>query len=226
MKKVLITGCSRGLGLAMAKRFSLESWQVAGCSRRNDDLDPLRKEMGSPHIFRSADVADEQSVYRFSQVILEEMGTPDLLLNNAAIINQNAPLWKVPSDEFSQLIDINIKGVANIVRHIVPSMIEAGSGVVVNFSSYWGRSTSSEVAPYCASKWAIEGLSQALAQELPHGMAAVALNPGIINTSMLQTCFGSSAASYPKAEEWANLAVPFLSGLGPKNNGESLTVPS
>ena len=52
------------------------------------------------HTFRSADVADEQSVYRFSQVILEEMGTPDLLLNNAAIINQNAPLWKVPSDEF------------------------------------------------------------------------------------------------------------------------------
>ena len=226
MKKVLITGCSRGLGLAMAKRFSLESWQVAGCSRRNDDLDPLRKEMGSPHIFIPADVADEDSVHGFCQAILEEMGPPDLLLNNAAIINQNAPLWEVPSDEFSELIDINIKGVANIVRHIVPSMIEAGSGVVVNFSSYWGRSTSSEVAPYCASKWAIEGLSQALAQELPHGMAALALNPGIINTSMLQACFGSSAASYPKAEEWADLAVPFLSELGPKNNGESLTVPS
>ena len=123
------------------------------------------------------------------------MGPPDLLLNNAAIINQNAPLWKVPSDEFSQLIDINIKGVANIVRHIIPSMIEAGSGVVVNFSSYWGRSTSSEVAPYCASKWAIEGLSQALAQELPHGMAAVALNPGIINTSCYKPAL--DAAQHP-----------------------------
>ena len=66
------------------------------------------------------------------------------------------------------------------------------------------------------NKWAIEGLSQALAQELPHGMAAVALNPGIINTSMLQTCFGRSAASYPKAEEWAKVRRPFSFGLGLK----------
>ena len=108
----------------------------------------------------------------------------------------------------------------------VPAMVAAGRGVVANFSSYWGRSTSPEVAPYCASKWAMEGLSQALAQELPPGMAAVALNPGIINTEMLQSCFGSGAASYPTAEHWAALAVPFLAGLGPSDNGESLTVPS
>ena len=75
--------------------------------------------------------------------------------------------------------------------------------MIVNFSSGWGRSTSAEVAPYCATKWAIEGLSQALAQELPKGMACVALNPGIIDTEMLRSCFGESAASYPDAAEWA-----------------------
>ena len=73
----------------------------------------------------------------------------------------------------------------------------ASSGVIVNFSSGWGRSTDAEVAPYCATKWAIEGLTQAFAQELPSGMAAVALNPGIINTDMLQSCFGGSASGYP-----------------------------
>jgi NAD(P)-dependent dehydrogenase (short-subunit alcohol dehydrogenase family) len=96
--------------------------------------------------------------------------------------------------------------------------------VIVNFSSGWGRSTGAEVAPYCATKWAIEGLTQALAQELPAGMAAIPLNPGIINTDMLQSCFGSSAAVYPTAREWAKRAVPFLLGLGPKHNGQSLTV--
>ena len=81
------------------------------------------------------------------------------------------------------------------------------------------------MAPYCASKWAIEGLTKALAQELPAGMAAVPLNPGIINTAMLQICFGESAANYPQAEEWAGRAGPFILQLGPKDNGQSVSVP-
>jgi NAD(P)-dependent dehydrogenase (short-subunit alcohol dehydrogenase family) len=96
--------------------------------------------------------------------------------------------------------------------------------VIVNFSSGWGRSTDAEVAPYCATKWAIEGLTQALAQELPEGMAAVPLNPGIIDTDMLRSCFGASASSYPNPAEWAKRAVPFLLKLGPKDNGRQLTV--
>ena len=71
---------------------------------------------------------------------------------------------KVSEEEFSRLIDINIKGVASMIRLLVPAMIERGRGVIVNFSSGWGRSTSPEVAPYCASKWAIEGLSMAMGE--------------------------------------------------------------
>jgi NAD(P)-dependent dehydrogenase (short-subunit alcohol dehydrogenase family) len=97
--------------------------------------------------------------------------------------------------------------------------------MVVNFSSGWGRSTDAEVAPYCATKWAIEGLTRALAQELPAGMAAVPLNPGIINTEMLRNCFGGSASSYPSPEEWAKRAVPFLLSLGGQHNGQPLTAP-
>ena len=81
------------------------------------------------------------------------------------------------------------------------------------------------MAPYCATKWAIEGLTQAFAQELPSGMAAVALNPGIINTDMLQSCFGGSASGYPSSAEWAKSAVPFLLKLGPDDNGKQLTSP-
>src|SRR4029079_16144380 len=97
-------------------------------------------------------------------------------------MNGPAPLWAVPREEFDRLIHVNIKGIANVIRHLVPAMIGRGSGVIVNISSGWGRSTAAEVAPYCASKWAVEGLTRALAQELPAGMAAVPLNPGISDT--------------------------------------------
>jgi NAD(P)-dependent dehydrogenase (short-subunit alcohol dehydrogenase family) len=98
-------------------------------------------------------------------------------------------------------------------------------GVIVNFSSTWGKSTSAEVAPYCATKFAIEGLTQALAQELPPGMAAVPFNPGVINTEMLRTCFGEGAHHYPTAEFWSHTAAPYLLSLGPKHNGQSHSAP-
>ena len=104
-------------------------------------------------------------------------------------------------------------------------MVQRGRGVIVNFSSYWGRSGEAQVAPYCATKWAIEGMTRALAEELPAGMAAVAMNPGIIDTSMLRSCFGEAASSYLSPKQWANEAVPFLLSLGPQHNGQSLTVP-
>jgi NAD(P)-dependent dehydrogenase (short-subunit alcohol dehydrogenase family) len=131
----------------------------------------------------------------------------------------------VPATEFDQVVDVNIKGVANVLRHFLPAMVARGRGVIVNFSSGWGRSTSPEVAPYCATKYAVEGLTQALAQELPDGMAAVPLNPGVINTDMLQSCYSEHASSYPKPADWAKRAVPFILSLGAKDNGESLSVP-
>ena len=152
-------------------------------------------------------------------------GAPDLLLNNAALMNQPAKLWEVPAEEFGQLIDVNVKGVVNVIRSFLPAMLARKKGVIVNFSSGWGRGTSPEVAPYCCSKWAIEGLSQALAQELPSGMAAIALNPGVFDTDMLRSSFGSQAGQYPSPEEWSAHAVPFLLNLGPRHNGGSLTIP-
>ena len=74
------------------------------------------------------------------------------------------------------------------------------------------------------SKWAIEGLTKALAEELPKGMAAVPLNPGIIDTDMLRICFSEGAASYPKADAWAATAAPYILGLGPRDNGRSASI--
>ncbi len=89
----------------------------------------------------------------------------------------------------------------------------------------WGRTSAPNVAPYCASKCAIEGLTRSLAQELPKGVAAIPLNPGIIDTDMLRRSFGEDAAEYESATTWAERAVPFILKLGPKQNGKALTVP-
>jgi NAD(P)-dependent dehydrogenase (short-subunit alcohol dehydrogenase family) len=222
---ILITGVTRGLGRAMAGEFIRLGHAVLGCGRSREPIADLCREFGRPHNFEAVDVASDDQVKAWAERLLTQHEPPDLLLNNAAIINTNAPLWQVSAAEFSRVIDVNIKGVANVIRHFAPAMIQRKSGVIVNFSSGWGRSTDAEVAPYCATKWAIEGLTQALAQELPSGMAAVPLNPGIINTEMLQSCFGGSASAYPTAREWAIRAVPFLLSLGARHNGQPLTAP-
>lgn len=208
----------------MAVEFAARGRTVVGCARSEAAVARLREELGSPHDFCVLDVTDDRAVSDWAERVLAAFGPPDFLINNAALINRSAPLWEVPARDFDAVIDVNLKGVANVIRHLVPAMIRRGEGVVVNFSSGWGRSTSPEVAPYCATKWGVEGLTQALAQELPKGMAAVPLNPGIINTGMLQSCFGRGAAAYPAPEEWARRAVPFILGLGPKDNGRSLSV--
>jgi NAD(P)-dependent dehydrogenase (short-subunit alcohol dehydrogenase family) len=225
VRRVLITGATRGLGFAMAEQFIARGHTVVGCGRKSGHIDAMRARWPAPHRFDVVDVLDDRAVAAWAVSVLAE-GPVDLLLNNAAIVNANAPLWEVPAAEFDNVIDVNIKGVANVLRHFVPAMVARRLGVIVNFSSGWGRSTSPEVAPYCATKWAMEGLTQALAQELPAGMAAVPLNPGIINTEMLQSCFGHGAAAYPSPAVWAERAVPFLLGLSAKENGRPLSAPT
>jgi NAD(P)-dependent dehydrogenase (short-subunit alcohol dehydrogenase family) len=223
---ILITGVTRGLGRAMTVEFIRLGHTVVGCGRSAEGIRQLAEEFAKPHDFQVVNVASDAEVKAWAQNILKSNGPPSLLLNNAAVINRNARLWQVSATDFDAVIDANIKGVANVIRHFAPAMVQHDQGVIVNFSSGWGRSTDPEVAPYCATKWAIEGLTQALAQELPHGMAAIPLNPGIIDTEMLRSCFGEGASAYPKAEQWAKKAVPFLLALRPHDNGRPLTAPT
>jgi NAD(P)-dependent dehydrogenase (short-subunit alcohol dehydrogenase family) len=223
-KVIVITGVTRGLGRVMAESFVTLGHTVAGCGRSTSAINELRSAHGSDHHFAALDVTDDRAVRDWALEVMDRSGPPDLLINNAAVINANATLWEVPASEFDRVVDINVKGVVNVIRHFLPAMISRGSGVVVNLSSEWGRSTSPEVAPYCATKWAIEGLTRALAQELPRGMAAIPVSPGIVDTDMLRSCFGEAAGQYPNPQKWARTAIPFLLGLGPKDNGKPLTV--
>ncbi len=224
-KHVVITGASRGLGRAMAEAMIEAGHTISGCARSAESMQALQQAYGEQHRFDSVDLSSQAAIDDWCKHVIAQAGAPHLLLNNAGVINTNAALWDVDPAEFQSVMDVNISAVFHTIRGFVPAMIEAGEGVVVNFSSGWGRSVSPEVAPYCASKWAIEGMTQAMAAELPDGIAAVALNPGVINTDMLQSCFGGAADNHGDATSWAKQAVPYLLSLNADHNGQSLSAP-
>jgi len=224
-KIIVVTGVTRGLGRAMAEKLIALGHTVLGCGRNREVIEQLRAANTKRHDFEVIDVTSDEQVQEWVARLHKKCGAPDFVINNAATINANAPLWKVSAKEFDEVIDVNIKGVANVIRHFLPNMIKKHHGMIVNFSSGWGRSAEKDMAPYVATKWAIEGLTQALSMDLPPGLAAVALNPGIINTAMLQSCFGESAAHYPSPARWADVAVPFILKLDANDNGQALSVP-
>ena len=224
-KTVVISGSTSGLGKEMCIEFAKRGWLVAGLGKTKAKVDEMTKIMGEKHQIKECDVSCNKSVKSFSENIIKKLGVPELLINNAAVMNAPKPLWEVPREEFDHLTHVNINGVANMIRHFLPTMVEKRQGIIINLSSGWGRSTSPDVAPYCATKWAIEGLSGALAQELPKGMGCIALNPGVIDTDMLRKCWGKGAELYQKPRDWAKLAVPFIENLSYQDNGKQMSAP-
>ncbi len=225
-RRVAITGVGRGLGLALVEKLIEMGHTVCGGVRSKDAVETLRGRWGAPHRFDVADVTDDAQVQAWCQAVIGSGPAPDLLINNAAVTHRAAQVWRFSPEEFSQVINANLLGTVNVLRHFVPHMLRRRTGVIVNYSSGWGREVAARVGPYCASKWAIEGLTKTLAEELPNFMAAVSLHPGIINTDSMRAAFGErAAAEYPSPAEWADVAAPYILSIGPRDNGKSLSVP-
>ena len=107
-RTILITGAGRGLGRALTERFIEAGHTVTGCSRQAAHVAALARRFGKPHRFDTIDVTDDAAVERWAKAALAAAGPPDLLLNNAAVVNENAVLWHVPPDQFSHVIDVNM----------------------------------------------------------------------------------------------------------------------
>ncbi|XP_064978803.1 NADPH-dependent pterin aldehyde reductase-like isoform X2 [Musa acuminata AAA Group] len=236
-KTVLVTGVSRGLGRALSLELARRGHAVIGCARSPDKVQALQHELmavspdasssssssaspPSKHLIIDLDVRSDSGVQALAKLLMETKRFPDII----GTINKNNKIWEVPAEEFDMVMDTNVKGISNIIRHFLPLMIQRKHGTIVNMSSGWGRSAAAEVAPYCASKWAVEGLTKSVAKELPPGLAIVALSPGVVNTDMLASCFGSSASLYQTPETWAPNAATMILNLTTEDNGASLTV--
>lgn len=223
-RHIIITGVSRGLGRALLEVYSRQGHQVSGCGRSATAMQELQKHF--PQLSLDVvDVGDATAVQDWAADIVAQHGAPNLLINNASLINQPAPLWQIPATEFAQVMHVNVLGAVHTLQAFIPAMQKAGRGVIVNVSSSWGRQAEGQLSAYCASKFAVEGLTQALAQELPPGLAAVAVDPGGgINTGMLQAGLGDAAGDYPRPELWAEKAAPWLLRLQATDNGRAMTV--
>ncbi|MCA1001880.1 SDR family oxidoreductase [Bacillus thuringiensis] len=226
-KSVIITGVTQGLGRAMVDRFHELGWNIYGCGRSKDKIEELKKQYSKIHDFQVIDVSDSQQVNNWANYILNRHTAPDLIINNASIVNQNAQLWKITAQEFENVMNVNVNGVVNVIRAFVPAMVARKEGIIINMSSSWGREGEAEVAPYCASKFAIEGITKSMALELPHGMAVVALDPGgSISTPMLKSCAPQYINESPTPETWSHKAIQYILNITIDENGDSLTCPA
>ncbi|MEM5634465.1 SDR family oxidoreductase [Bacillus cereus] len=223
-KSVIITGVTQGLGRAMVDRFHELGWNIYGCGRSKDKIEELKKQYSKIHDFQVIDVSDSQQVNNWANYILNTHTAPDMIINNASIVNQNAQLWKITAQEFENVMNVNVNGVVNVIRAFVPAMVARKEGIIINMSSSWGREGEAELAPYCASKFAIEGITKSMALELPHGMAVVALDPGgSISTPMLKSCAPQYINESPTPETWSQKAIEYILNITIDKNGDSLT---
>lgn len=226
-KSVIITGVTQGLGRAMVDRFHELGWNIYGCGRSKDKIEELKKQYSKIHDFQVIDVSDSQQVNNWANYILNTHTAPDMIINNASIVNQNAQLWKITAQEFENVMNVNVNGVVNVIRAFVPAMVARKEGIIINMSSSWGREGEAELAPYCASKFAIEGITKSMALELPHGMAVVALDPGGSNsTPMLKSCAPQYINESPTPETWSHKAIEYILNITIDKNGDSLTCPA
>ncbi|KMN68651.1 short-chain dehydrogenase [Bacillus cereus] len=226
-KSVIITGVTQGLGRAMVDRFHELGWNIYGCGRSKDKIEELKKQYSKIHDFQVIDVSDSQQVNNWANYILNTHTAPDMIINNASIVNQNAQLWKITAQEFENVMNVNVNGVVNVIRAFVPAMVARKEGIIINTSSSWGREGEAELAPYCASKFAIEGITKSMALELPHGMAVVALDPGgSISTPMLKSCAPQYINESPTPETWSHKAIEYILNITIDKNGDSLTCPA
>lgn len=227
MTHIVITGVAQGLGRALTDQFIRLGHTVYGCDVQGAAIAQLTAEYPAPHHFACVDVTQATQVQQWATTVLEIAPAPDLLINNAGTMPPLAPFWEVPAADFDRTLDINVKGVANVIRAFAPAMVAQQRGAIVTVSAKWGRQGAAKASPFCTSKWAIEGLTQSLAQELPPGMAAVTFAPGAVHTHALEVVHGvEKAATYLAPAEWAAHAAPFLLTIGAGHNGQALTLPS
>ena len=160
-RQIVITGVSRGLGRAMAAGFVAAGHTVHGCVRSASVAAELRRVWPGPHSVAAVDVTDDVAVRVWADEVLRA-GPPDLLINNAAIVNRNAPCGACRSRNLIRSSMSISKGRSTCCAHSVPATIARKRGVIVNFSRGWGRSTSPWVLRRMAraTKWAIQGLTQ------------------------------------------------------------------
>lgn len=209
MAQVLITGTSSGIGFATAIAFGRAGYKVAATMRnpnRAPELANVAARDNLPITVFTMDVDADASVSEGIGRIVKEIGPIDVLVNNAGI-ERTGSVEELPLAEFRAVMETNYFGVIRCIQAVVPAMRQRRSGCIINVASIAGRLACSPLAPYTASKFALEALSESLAQEVKAFKIRVAIvEPGIIDTPMARR-IGVAEASSPYPHQRRNAAL-------------------
>jgi NAD(P)-dependent dehydrogenase (short-subunit alcohol dehydrogenase family) len=183
----VVTGANSGIGRATAIHFAAQGFVAVGTVRdrgRATKLGAMAEERGVEVELVELDVADDESVRRGFEQVLDRTGRVDVLVNNAGVAGNGVVEETHPSD-YLEAMNVNLCGAIRCTQAVLPGMRERGSGAIVNVTSVVGRVASLAQSPYVASKWALEGVSEGLAQELaPFGIRVVIVEPGITKSAI------------------------------------------
>lgn len=192
-KNVVITGASRGLGRALVARFAQEGARLAFCSRTWNDVNRVALELslqGHAPIFASCDVADADQVAQFAERVLSEFGSVDVLINNAALLGQRAGIADWTLSAWERVMSVNVHGPFLVTKAFLPAMIRQRSGSIINVSSSVGKKGRSGWGAYEVSKFALEGFTETLAEEVRQfGVRVNSVNPGALDTGMRHAAY-------------------------------------
>lgn len=236
-KNAIVTGASRGIGRAIAIKFAELGANVV-LNYRSDinSVQEVVKEIESKGVKALAiqgDVSNFEDSKKIIDEAMEKLGSVDILVNNAGI-TKDSLIMRMKEEEFDKVIEVNLKGVFNCIKHAIPVMVKQRSGKIINISSVVGLSGNAGQANYAAAKAGIIGLTKSVAKEIAsRGITANAIAPGFIQTDMTET-LGEKVKENIKAniplkrlgspEDIANTAAFLASDMASYITGQVISV--
>ncbi len=201
----VVTGAARGIGVAIAHELGSMGATVVLTARASERLDAAAAGItnsGGKGVAIPCELTQAEEIEKFGNKVKQQFGRCDILVNCAGIAFTGKPLHELAPDEWTATFQVNLRAPYLMIRAFAPMMIAAQSGHIVNISSLAGRNPLPNGAAYSASKWALNGLTYSVAEELrPHGIRVSVVAPGSVNTN-----FGHSVSSNEDAEQSARNA--------------------
>jgi NAD(P)-dependent dehydrogenase (short-subunit alcohol dehydrogenase family) len=187
-KVALITGAGRGIGKAVALDYAREGANLAICARTGSEIEETAREIeaaGAECLALECDVSQEEPVLKLIGDVEKHFGRIDVLINNAGVMTRPTPITELEVRKWDYTIAVNLRGPFLVTRAVLPIMIRRKSGSIINVSSSIGRSAYANFAAYAASKWGLEGLTQALAAEVRgRNIRVNSVEPGYVATKL------------------------------------------
>lgn len=213
MKTVLITGTNRGIGRETAFAFARRGYKVLATMRNPENASDFKQQMEDeslPIQIYQMDVNSDESVTKCIGKITQENGNIDVLVNNAGI-ERHGSVEELPLADFIAVMETNYFGVVRCMKAVLTTMRQNMSGCIINISSVAGKNAITPLGPYSASKFALEAITEALAQEVkPYNIRVSLVEPGIIATEMSHAIAEKNDSLYPQVRRFGNLFAETL----------------